>query len=206
MGRLYFILIWLVRILNWSVLIMLMIKFDLIMGLNILVVFFLVNCINVFFRCLVFIGLFVWIFCNSLGVNDGMFVILSVLFLVSVLLMCNWLWFGMLMMLLVYVFFVSLWLVVRNMIGLVIVMGFLVWMWVSFILCLKWLEVICIKVIWLWCLGFMLVWILNMKLVIFFLLVLIWCGFVDCGWGGGLYLVMFDINFWILNELMVELN
>lgn len=75
MGRLYFILIWLVRILNCSVFMMLMINLELIEGLNILVVFFLVNCIKVFFRCLDFIGLFVCMFCRSFGVKEGMLVI-----------------------------------------------------------------------------------------------------------------------------------
>lgn len=61
------------------------------------------------------------------------------------------------MMLFVQVFLVSLWLEVRKSIGLDIVMGFFVCIWVSFILCLKWFDVMCIKVMWLWCFGFILV-------------------------------------------------
>lgn len=185
---------------------MLMMKFELIIGLKILVVFFLVNCISVFFRCLVFIGLFVCIVCSSFGVKLGMLVKCSILFLVSVLLMCSWLWFGMLMMLFVYVFLVSLWLVVRNSIGFDMVIGFFECICSSFMLCLKCFEVRCMKVIWLWCLGFILVCILKIKFVIGFLLGLIWCFEVFCGCGCGLYLLMFVISLCILKLLIVLLN
>ena len=136
-------------------------KPDPIIGLNTLAAPSSANCIRAFSKCLAFRGSPARTDCSNSGAKLGMPVTRSVSPSVSVSPMRNWPWFGMPMMSPAHASSANSRSEARNSTGLVMVIGFLLRTWVSFMPRLKWPDAIRTKATLSRCLGSILACTLN---------------------------------------------